>query len=201
MINKKKTNLTVIVPYYNNTSAEINRSIESILDQKKIKFRIIILIVDDKSLNKMTISKLSNRIKKKIKKRKNFKLKILRKTKNSGDSDTRLMGVRNSNSEYIAFLDSDDYWKPYKLYHQFNLIKKCGCEIIGTDWNSKTHFKKFLYPLKNYYKLDHFSVALKWWPHISTLLLKRDSFFLSNAKLSKNYRHAGDGEVLLKLTK
>ena len=39
--------LTVIIPYYNNPNNQIKKAINSIIKQKKIDIKILILIIDD----------------------------------------------------------------------------------------------------------------------------------------------------------
>jgi hypothetical protein len=54
----KKTLLTVIIPYYNNKNKEIEKAINSILIQENINFKILILIIDDCSENRVDLKKL-----------------------------------------------------------------------------------------------------------------------------------------------
>jgi glycosyltransferase involved in cell wall biosynthesis len=43
--------------------------------------------------------------------------------RNQGMSPTRNLGIRGSSSEWVAFLDADDVWKPGKLAEQLRLLK------------------------------------------------------------------------------
>ena len=56
---KNKELLTVIVPYYNNSYQELKKALESIINQKKIDFKILILIVDDHSKKKIDLKVLN----------------------------------------------------------------------------------------------------------------------------------------------
>ncbi len=51
---------------------------------------------------------------------------------NLGASKTRNRGVSLANGEYIAFLDSDDYWAENKLKKQLALLEKTGCVLCST---------------------------------------------------------------------
>ena len=49
------------------------------------------------------------------------RIKVLRNDWNSGVSKTRNKGIKIADSDYIAFLDSDDAWEPDKLEKQVRL--------------------------------------------------------------------------------
>lgn len=189
-----KVLLTVIIPFYNNSYVELKRAIESIIKQRKIDFKILILIIDDNSKNKIKLNNLSL-----IHYKKKISIKIYRKNKNQGDSSARVTGSNISKSKYIAFLDADDYWLPSKLFHQFNFLKKYKKKLVGTNWNNKNHFINFLSINSEYYKINKIQMALKWWPHISTVLMERSLFKRIKLNQSKKYRYGGDGDVLIKL--
>ena len=42
-------------------------------------------------------------------------------------------------------------------------------------------------------------MSLKWWPHISTILMERNTFISLKLYKSKKYRFGGDGDILIKL--
>lgn len=193
--NKKKFLLTVIIPYYNNKDKEISKAINSVLKQKNINFKILILIIDDNSRKRIDLKKLELvKINTKF-----FKIKILRKKRNEGVSRARLTGVKLSKSKYIAFLDSDDFWLPQKLFNQMIFLSKNNVKVVGCNWNNKTHFTSYLSMNKEYYSLNKILLAIQWWPHISTLILERQIFYKIKANKITNLRYAEDGDLLLKL--
>jgi glycosyltransferase involved in cell wall biosynthesis len=192
---KNKELLTVIVPYFNNSYQELKKALESIIKQKKIDFKILILIVDDHSKKKIDLKAL-NLIKYN---RKKIRINIFRKKRNQGDSSARATGVKISKSKYIAFLDADDYWRSFKLYFQFKFLREHGKKIVGSDWNNKTHFANFLSNNSNYYRINKIKMALQWWPHISTIVMERYFFKKLNLNHSGSYRFGGDGDILIKL--
>ena len=90
--------ISVIIPLYNNEKY-FEKCINSIINQTYRNIEII--IVNDGSIdNSFEIAKeyanIDNRIK-------------LIDKKNSGVSNTRNIGIENSNGEYVIFIDSDDY--------------------------------------------------------------------------------------------
>lgn len=89
---------SVIVPLYN-SAASICRCLNSILGQTYRDLEII--VVDDGSTDNglEVISQYGN------------KITLLRQA-NKGPATARNFGIRESHGEYLAFLDSDDYWLP-----------------------------------------------------------------------------------------
>ena len=67
------------------------------------KFEIIIIY--DNPENKENLKSLKKFIFKKS------KIKLLINKKNIGAGYSRNKGIKNSNGNYIAFIDSDDFWK------------------------------------------------------------------------------------------
>lgn len=106
--------LSVVIPCYN-SALTIVESLNSIFIQK-YKINEIILVDDGSSDN--TVSTIEEYIKESS--FSNFKLI---KQKNSGPSAARNNGIKNSTSEWIAFLDSDDKWLPDKLEKQLHFLK------------------------------------------------------------------------------
>ena len=90
--------ISVIVPVYN-VEKYLDKCLESLLNQHYSDMEIV--VVDDKSTDG------SLNIAKKYEKYTN--VKVVAKEKNSGLSDTRNVGIKESCGQYIMFLDSDDY--------------------------------------------------------------------------------------------
>ena len=115
-------NISVVIPTYNRRQT-IGRSIDSILNQTLFPSEII--VVDDGSTDGTSDYIQSN-----------FPSIILLQQPNKGVSSARNMGIRSSNSDWVALLDSDDEWFPKKLEKQVmalsqNLdIKFCHTEEI-----------------------------------------------------------------------
>jgi teichuronic acid biosynthesis glycosyltransferase TuaG len=55
---------------------------------------------------------------------KKFNIKIIENKKNFGAGESRNIAIRQSNSKYIAFLDSDDIWSKNKLKFKSTIWKK-----------------------------------------------------------------------------
>ena len=120
--------VSVVVPTFNRAHL-ITCAIKSVLSQTYQDFEII--VVDDGSLDET---------KKSIQKCEDNRIKYIKHQKTKGPGAARNTGIEASNSDYIAFLDSDDEWLPTKLEKQLNLFKKvfkktgliyCGVELIN----------------------------------------------------------------------
>ncbi len=70
---------------------------------------------------------------------------------NSGASAARNFTIQQATSEYIAFMDADDYWYPFYLEEQNRLIDKFPKEsVFATATEIKRNGKTF----KNNYSID-----------------------------------------------
>ena len=113
--------VSVIIPFYNNYKY-FQKCISSVKSQTYKNIEIII-INDGSDIN----------LKKKLdslKKIKNIKIKIIHLKSNRGVSFARNVGIQNAKGKLIAFLDSDDEWKPNKLVYQINIMKKNNLKFI-----------------------------------------------------------------------
>lgn len=95
-----KSNLTIIVPCYN-VEKYVEKSIKSILEQTYESIKII--AIDDCSTDK-TFSKI-----KELQNKYPDKIQVYQNEENKGLAYTRNRGIKLADSEFIGFIDSDDY--------------------------------------------------------------------------------------------
>jgi glycosyltransferase involved in cell wall biosynthesis len=115
--------ISVIIPVYNRISS-LKRAIESVLCQNEKNYEI--LIVDDGST--LNIEKAIYLY------LKNPKIKYFKIYRNKGVSFARNTGIKESKGNFIALLDSDDLWLPFKLKVQLEeMEKQRESYIIFTD--------------------------------------------------------------------
>lgn len=62
------------------------------------------------------------------------RIKYIKLDKNSGAAITRNTGLSNAKGRYIAFLDSDDIWRPSKLEKQLALLKELEAGFCFTSY-------------------------------------------------------------------
>jgi len=131
--------ISVIIPTYNR-KALLKKAIDSVLNQSYQEFELI--IIDDGSTDetKELIRKYNNRV-------------CYVFQENKGPSFARNQGIKTSKADYIAFLDSDDWWDKDKLKIQYELMQENkDCLISHTQeiwhkdgkiFNQKKKHKKY----------------------------------------------------------
>lgn len=116
--------VSIIMPSYN-TSKFIVQTIESVQAQTYSNWEL--LIVDDCSTDNTddTVKTfLSDR-----------RIHYLKNEKNSGAAVSRNRALRVAKGRWIAFLDSDDLWKPDKLDKQINFMTNNGYAFSYTNYS------------------------------------------------------------------
>jgi len=103
--------ITVIIPV-SNREQTIQRAIDSVLTQSHAPKEII--VVDDCSTDRT----------RDILKAYGDSITVAALRVNSGPSKARNEGISRAQTEWIAFLDSDDCWKKNKLEKQVNFLKR-----------------------------------------------------------------------------
>jgi len=113
--------------------------------------------------------------------------------KNGGVASARNFGVSNSQYKYVAFLDSDDIWLPNKVVEQIKCINEWNLRFIGCGCTNKKYPHK-----RSVYKISPLLLPLKWWPHISTVIMEKNLFFEIGG-FDENMRYAEDGDFFMKV--
>ena len=104
-----QADISVVIPLYNKEKI-IERTVKSVLKQTYQNFELI--IVDDGSTDNSV--EVVNRID-------DERIRLIRQ-KNGGPSSARNTGVRNTNTDWIVFLDGDDEFLEDALEH-FNMLR------------------------------------------------------------------------------
>jgi glycosyltransferase involved in cell wall biosynthesis len=109
--------VSVIIPLYNSQNT-FKKCINSVINQKINDFEIEVILVDDGSIDKTYLEEIPFL----FNVDKQIKFIIVEHEFNKGVGFARNTGIKFSNGEYIALLDSDDYWLPNKLIRQIELF-------------------------------------------------------------------------------
>jgi len=117
--------LSIIIPLYNKEK-DIKKTLTSVIDQSFKDFEII--IIDDGSTDS------SEEVVKSV----NDQRILLYSKKNEGVSKTRNFGVEKATTNFIVFLDADDYWHPFHLDNLNSLITK----FPNQSWYAVAYEKK-----------------------------------------------------------
>lgn len=103
--------ISVVIPAYN-AENYIKKTLNSVLNQTYNNYEIIVIDDGSKDSTKKIVNEITD-----------SRIKYFYQ-ENQGVSTARNEGVKKSNGEYIAFLDSDDFWKKEFLEECIEAIKK-----------------------------------------------------------------------------
>ena len=146
----KKAKVGIVTPAYN-SGGTIEKTLQSILEQSYPDFEVF--VVDDHSTDK-TIE-----IVKKLSKKDN-RIHLIQLKSDKGAAAARNLAIKTIEDDpsfkYIAFLDSDDYWRKDKLKTQIEFMKKNKIAFSYGDYDicditTDTIYKTRICPAKMSY--------------------------------------------------
>ena len=148
-----KSLVSIIIPTHN-CGKYIKESIESVLNQTYRNFELI--IVDDGSTDNTSdvLRSYENKIK-------------YIYQKNQGTCKARNVGLNTAKGEYIAFLDADDRWNPFKLEFQIKIMENITrIGMLFTNYSTIDSCSKYIdhfvmeksFPIFEEYKLNYKSI-------------------------------------------
>ena len=129
-LNNKNPLVSVIMPAYN-AELYIEEAINSVISQTITDWELF--VIDDCSTDEsvQTAKRLENN---------DSRITVIKNDVNMGVAKTRNRGIELAKGQYIAFLDSDDVWKPKKLELQLLKMREkgasigyCSYQIIGKN--------------------------------------------------------------------
>ena len=163
--------VSIVIPYYRKKDY-IKQSINSVLSQSYKNFEIII-IYDDEELLDFNYLKSFVKLDKRI--------RLIRNKKKLGAGLSRNKGIKLSKGKYIAFLDSDDYWKKNKLKTQIAFMKLNKYLISHTTYQiiNQNNKKISIRKARSFFKIQDLLYSCDI--GLSTVILKKNLF-------SKNIR-------------
>lgn len=112
--------ISVVIPTFNRASV-LKRALKSIQVQTFTSWEV--LIIDNHSVDStdQLVSDFNDP-----------RIKLFKIHNNGVIAASRNMGIREASGEYIAFLDSDDWWKPEKLKLSLDALN-AGADIVYHD--------------------------------------------------------------------
>jgi glycosyltransferase involved in cell wall biosynthesis len=183
--------ITVVIPLFNKKTT-IRRALLSVLCQSIKDLEVI--VVDDGSTDHSfeAIDDIEDP-----------RLRLVKQT-NQGVSAARNLGVMLAKSDYVAFLDADDYYKPDFLQHITTLIQQdpdagifC-CRLEFVDENQKAFIPKaylkeeFCGEVKNFISLFSKDRGVI---HPSSMAVKKNAFLLAGGFAVG--KHVGEDILLI----
>jgi glycosyltransferase involved in cell wall biosynthesis len=174
----------VIIPFYNSYET-LNDAVDSILQQKLQTVELgRIIIVDDGSFNKLRIDFFDQTAQGLI--------EIVYKP-NGGAASARNLGVCQSKSRYLSFLDSDDRWKSDKIETQIQELARYGAGMCGCASNMSNFINKSqgIVGLKSQLFSNHFQTSTVL---IDTFIINREEVYFPESQ-----RFAEEGDLFLRL--
>ncbi|MBI9070037.1 MAG: glycosyltransferase family 2 protein [Melioribacteraceae bacterium] len=192
MLYNKDILISVVIPTYNRAFI-IKKCLDSVLEQTFHNLEV--LVVDDGSTDntKEVVESIND-----------SRINFIESEKNGGACAARNIGINAAKGDYIAFLDSDDYWLKDKLEKQINCLKDsgddttiihCGYERRDVD-SGELVGKRIVY---NDVQKEVFS-NLGAAPGTPSLLIKRD-ILLEIGGFDENLPAHQETELAIRLAK
>ncbi len=156
--------IDIIIPNYNKANY-LEDCLNSVISQTYKNWKIY--LVDDNSTDH------SKKILEKFEKSNNFNIYYLKE--NVGPANCRNMGIKNSDSDYVAFLDSDDLWPTNKLEVQIKSMLENNYAFTYTDYSffyNNDMGKQKLTNLPDIYNFNKFIMNSSM--STSSIILKRE---------------------------
>ena len=180
-VNPSDAKVEIILPNYN-SELYISETIDSVINQTFKNWKLTIV---DGNSNDETQRILQNYIR-------HPNINVIRLKKNKRAGFCRNLAMRSSNSDYVAFIDSDDIWDREKLSKQLDFMIKNDYRFTYTNYlpfksEKKRQDLKEIKP-ENIFTYEKFirntSIAT------STIIIKKSSIGnvkFSNTKICEDY--------------
>jgi glycosyltransferase involved in cell wall biosynthesis len=114
---------SVIVPTYKRTD-KLERALESIASQTYSDFELIVVDDNPEQEFRDKVEEIVGDL------NSDFEVKLVVNDDGQGVSSARNLGIENASSDYIAFLDDDDEWKPEKLEKEAEAFQQNNYDAV-----------------------------------------------------------------------
>jgi len=116
--------VSVIMPAYN-AAQHVAKSIASVQNQTIADWELIVLDDGSSDATVQTVAVLAEA---------DARIRLYENVQNKGAAGSRNRGLELCRGEYVAFLDSDDLWRPEKLEKQLDCFQKTGADLVYTAY-------------------------------------------------------------------
>jgi glycosyltransferase involved in cell wall biosynthesis len=183
--------ISIIIPTFNREKL-LERAINSVMLQTFKDFECI--VIDDGSTDHTeSLPVFKNYV---------SKIKYLKLSSNSGVSKARNTGVALSKGQWIAFLDSDDEWKPQKLEKQITWHKQHPDYLISQSKEIWIRKDKRVNPPKTHEKIEGyiFNESLKRCMITPSSVMMLRKLFIDSGGFNENFPVCEDYDLWLRIT-
>lgn len=144
--NSHEVTVSIVMPAYN-AEEHIEEAINSVISQTYENWEL--LVIDDCSSDRTAeVAKAFEKI--------DSRIHVFRNSKNIGVAQTRNHGIDVAKGEWVALLDSDDFWHKEKLERQLKAANESNADIIYCSYTlvdkNGEHLKDYIVPEKASYK-------------------------------------------------
>ena len=115
-----KASISIIIPTFNR-ARELNRAIESVINQTYKNWELIIIDNNSSDNTDEVVSKFND-----------SRILLFKINNNGVIAKSRNLGIKKASGSFIAFLDSDDWWLPKKIEISLKYLEK-GADIVYHD--------------------------------------------------------------------
>ena len=116
--------VTIVMPAYNSANY-IGATIKSVLNQSFIDYELLVVNDCSKDNTEVVVKKFIDN---------DDRIRLINLANNRGaPAGPRNIGIKEARGRWIAFLDSDDIWHPYKLERQVELLNATGALFCSTQ--------------------------------------------------------------------
>lgn len=182
--------ISVVIPVFN-SQAKICSVIESVINQITPVYEIIII-------NDCSSDGTRSVLEEYVLINKTYNLKLINLDKNRGVSYCRNLGWNLATGNYIAFMDSDDYWNLNKITIMVDIIGRFNPDLLGHKYNDRNIFLKKEYLINDELlsEINFYNLLLRNLFQTSCVLIKIDIIDRFNETIS----HSEDYELFLRLS-
>ena len=117
--------ISIIIPYFKKKEF-FEKTIHSVLNQTYSNFEIFIVYDDENKDDLDFVKKISEL---------DSRVNLIINNQNLGAGQSRNIGIKHSNGEYIAFIDADDLWHQDKLLMQIEFMQSNNYYISHTSYD------------------------------------------------------------------
>ena len=166
--------ISIVVPVHN-SGLFLEETIRSVIEQTHSHWEL--LLVDDGSTdNSADICRSFEN--------EDSRIKLLTKD-NGGQASARNHGVLNATYDWIAFLDSDDWWYKKKLESVFQIIKKGSYySRKSIDYKKMKYFNLKKINMKNFNRIKAFIFPPFQSPYLNNKKVSDIKFINNNFKIT-----------------